>query len=208
MGIYDRDYVRREGPSFLGSITERGTVCKWLIGINVVLFIAQVVTSAPGKAWHGPVTQALALDVSRVLDGQVWRLLTAAFLHDPNDPWHILFNMLCLFWFGREMEDLYGKREFLAFYLVAALMGNLAFLLTHLSGHAVALGASGATTAVLLLFACHYPSRVVYLMGVVPLPVWLLVVISVGWDAMAWASHAQTGVAVTAHLGGAGATSS
>ena len=36
MGIYDRDYYRREGYSFLGSFSERGTICKWLIGINIV----------------------------------------------------------------------------------------------------------------------------------------------------------------------------
>src|SRR5438094_821233 len=39
MGIYDRDYYRREGQSFLGSLTERGTVCKWLIGVNVICFM-------------------------------------------------------------------------------------------------------------------------------------------------------------------------
>src|SRR6185437_2938450 len=33
MGIYDRDYVRREGSSFLGALGERGRVCKWLVGI-------------------------------------------------------------------------------------------------------------------------------------------------------------------------------
>ena len=41
MGIYDRDYYRREGPSFLGAIAERGKACKWLIGINVVCFVLQ-----------------------------------------------------------------------------------------------------------------------------------------------------------------------
>src|SRR4051794_24178561 len=42
MGIYDREYYRREGPSFLGSFTEQGKACKWIIGINVALFVVQV----------------------------------------------------------------------------------------------------------------------------------------------------------------------
>ena len=44
MGIYDREYYRREGPSFLEAITQHGRVCKWLIAINVVVFVLQLVT--------------------------------------------------------------------------------------------------------------------------------------------------------------------
>ena len=35
MGIYDREYYRREGPSFLGSLANQGAVVKWLVGINI-----------------------------------------------------------------------------------------------------------------------------------------------------------------------------
>src|SRR5262249_40804542 len=128
MGIYDRDYYRRDGPSYLGSFMERGTVCKWLIGINVVVFILQMLTRTSGVDPHterffqqeGFLTDALILNVDKVLHGQVWRLLTYAFLHDTGSIWHILFNMLFLWWFGRDVEDLYGPREFLVFYLVSA----------------------------------------------------------------------------------------
>ena len=65
MGIYDRDYVRREGPSFLGSFVERGRVCKWLVGINVVAFIVQMLTLPAGNAGNslGWFTDAFQLDV-------------------------------------------------------------------------------------------------------------------------------------------------
>ncbi len=134
MGIYDRDYVRREGPSFLGSFVERGRVCRWLIGINVVAFIVQILTlphdDVPGFGWF---TDALDLTVSGVLHGQVWRLLTYAFLHDTQSIWHILFNMLFLWWFGSDVEDLYGPREFLAFYLTAAFLGGVAYFLSSVA---------------------------------------------------------------------------
>src|SRR5438105_2965808 len=42
MGIYDREYYRKSGPSFLGSIGAPGQVCKWLIGINIAVFILQL----------------------------------------------------------------------------------------------------------------------------------------------------------------------
>ena len=47
MGINERDYVRREGPSFLGSLAGRGTICKWLIGVNVVVFRPAIVDQHP-----------------------------------------------------------------------------------------------------------------------------------------------------------------
>src|SRR5262249_44270898 len=137
MGLYDRDYYRREGPSFLGTITNTGQVCKWLIIVNIAAFIVQIVTKqqvvarfdedglliGPSLGWF---TDLFMMDGQAVLHGQVWRLLTYAFLHDVNGtfPTHILFNMLALWWFGTDVEVVYGKREFLAFYLVSAVVAG------------------------------------------------------------------------------------
>jgi len=207
MGIYDRDYYRGDGPSFLGSLVERGTVCKWLIGVNVVAFIVQLATRGAGSA-HGFFTDALILNRDAVLSGgEVWRLLTYAFLHDTNSLLHIVFNMLFLWWFGRDVEDLYGQREFLFFYLLAALLGGLAFVAVPL-GAGLCLGASGAVTAVMVLFACHYPRRTILLFFVLPVPIWALVLFEVGMDAWNFLNslghpNALT-TAVQVHLAGAG----
>jgi len=75
------------------------------------------------KTTH-PFTDALELDAPKVMDGQIWRLLTYAFLHDTQIPLHIIFNMLFLWWFGSDVEDLYGSKEFLAVYLVGAVLGG------------------------------------------------------------------------------------
>jgi membrane associated rhomboid family serine protease len=217
MGIYDRDYVRREGPSFLGSIFERGTVCMWLIGINVVAFAIQMATRSvsPDGTVDQPFTHGLDLDVQAVVfSGQLWRLLTHAFLHDGI--YHILFNMLFLWFFGRDVEDLYGPREFLAIYLVGALVSAFAFVGTSLPAllsygiNSAALGASGAVTAVLVIFAFHYPTRIIYVMFFIPVPIWLFVLVSVFMDGVGllqqfgdkYASM-HAGVAVAGHLGGA-----
>jgi len=203
MGIYDRDYYRRDGPSYLGSFLERGLICKWLIGINVVVFVLQMLTWSKNSEGYGPLTDTLSLNVKEVLHGQVWRLLTYAFLHDPRSVWHILFNMLFLWWFGTDVEDLYGPWEFLAFYLTAAVAGGLAFTVTALATGGDALGASGAVTAVLVLCAFHFPRRIIYIMFVLPVPIWLFVVGSVALDAYRWIGNTQGMVAVTCHLGGA-----
>ena len=109
MGIYDRDYYRRDGSGFM-VFTNRGAVCKWLIAINVVVFVLQVLTLPVGedRGGAGFFTNAFVLDPMLVIHGQVWRLFTYAFLHDPTQIMHILFNMLFLWWFGSDMEDLLG----------------------------------------------------------------------------------------------------
>jgi membrane associated rhomboid family serine protease len=204
MGINDRDYVRKEGPSFLGAFVERGTICKWLIGINVAVFIVQLVTSDPGA--DGPFTQALLLDVNKVVfHGEVWRLITHAFLHTPRSVWHIIFNMLFLWWFGSDVEDLYGPREFLIFYLCAAVLAGVVFSAANLMGLGgdTGLGASGAVLAVIVLCACHYPTRTIRLLFFFPMPLWVLVLIFIARDAYTLLSREETTVGVAAHLGGA-----
>ena len=211
MGIQDRAYVRREGRSYLGSFLERGKVCKWLVGINVAIFFIQLATRGgidedSGRIGVGLFTNLLDLNVQEVVfHGQVWRLLTHFFLHDVNSLWHILFNMLFLWWFGSDVEDLYGPREFLAIYLVGGLTSGVVFVLTDLlaGGYSSALGASGAVTAVLVIFALHYPTRIIYVMWFLPVPIWLFVVFTVLMDAFTLVGGFHTGVAVAGHLGGA-----
>jgi membrane associated rhomboid family serine protease len=207
MGIYDREYYRRDGPGFLGSFSERGQVCKWLIGINVVCFILQLVTLPHGQRGElGFVTDLLGLDVDAVLHGEIWRLLTYAFVHAPGIWEHIVFNMLFLWWFGSDVEDIYGSREFLAIYLLSAVLGGVAFVLTAmagLTGAGMCLGASGAVTAVMVLCALHYPTRVILLFFILPVPIWLFVGFQVLQDTFIFLSRQQTGTAVTVHLAGA-----
>jgi len=215
MGIYDRDYYRREGPSFLASFTEHGKVCKWLILINVICLVFQLLTRGRGFQFDGSdptgwFTGGFQLDVPRVLDGQVWRLLTYAFLHADHGDYfllHIVFNMLLLWWFGTDVEDLYGPREFLAVYLTSAVLGGVAFVIGRkagLSGDNTCVGASGAVMAVLVLCALHYPTRIIQLFYVLPVPIWAFVAFLVAKDLLPLLAGEPTGTAVTVHLAGAG----
>jgi membrane associated rhomboid family serine protease len=207
MGIYDREYYRGDGPSFLGTIMGQGKVTIWLIAINVVIFLLQ--WGWVDQAGHSPVTKYLELSVPAIQDGQVWRLLTYAFLH--GGPWHIFWNMLFLWWFGREVEALYGSKEFLGFYLVAALVGGLVFCIKeYLTAYqdpmyhmATAIGASGAVLAVMVLFATHFPKRIIYIWFVLPVPVWLLVAFEVVVASWYLTTGMSTTTAVAVHLGGA-----
>ena len=93
----------------------------------------------------------------------------------------------------------------MAFYLVAAVVGGLVFTIAHLIEYSggLCIGASGAVTAVLVLYALHFPRRVIYLFFLLPIPIWLFVVAVVGYDAYTLLSQQASMVAVTVHLGGA-----
>jgi membrane associated rhomboid family serine protease len=207
MGIYDREYYRREGPSFLGSLANQGKGCNWLLGLNILCFIVQMLTRPTGNNPGYPFEDWLVLIPDQVLRGEVWRLLTYAFLHSTGSIWHIVFNMLFLWWFGRQVESVVGTREFVLFYLVSAVLGGLAYMACALAGlHAMnthVLGASGAVTAVLVLAACYYPRQVIYLFFVLPVPIWGFVALNVIMDLFGLVGGQGGGVATSVHLGGA-----
>jgi len=196
MGIQDRDYYR-EGPSFLDRVGQQGATV-WLIAITCGIFFGQCV---PGS----PLVDLGIYNTEKILEGEVWRLLTAVFLH--GSIFHLFFNMLALYWTGKAMEELYGTREFVIFYLLSGIGANVLYLLTQLAGVAPpsqALGASGAVTATFILFVCHYPHARVRFWFVLPMPAWLLAILYVGYSALAgFGNPGRGGVAHLAHLGGA-----
>ncbi len=139
---------------------------------------------------------------------QPWRfytLLSYGFLHDEQGVQHILFNMLMLWMFGRELETLYGRREYLLFYLWAIVFAGLFWSISEASvgrGQAAMLGASGGISALFVLFALNYPHRQVLFMFVIPMPMWVVALMFVGHDIYG-SIYRTSNIAFTAHLAGA-----
>jgi membrane associated rhomboid family serine protease len=112
-----------------------------LIGINVLVY---VVTAAQGGGINLPGGQLFgqwALQGAAVSDGDWWRLVGAMFLH--GSVFHLLFNMLALYWLGTIIEQALGTPRFLLVYFVSGLAGS-AGALWFSSAFAVTVGASGA----------------------------------------------------------------
>jgi membrane associated rhomboid family serine protease len=152
----------------------------------------------------------LELDPTKTIEkGQLWRLVTCAFCHDRLAVWHILFNMLLLYWFGTRLERMYGSREFLLFYLGAAVCGSLAYVgLAYYTGSKVpAIGASGAVMGVMMLYVIFYPFETILLFWLIPVPLWVLLGLYVVYDlhpvllALA-GDRLYSQVAHAGHLGG------
>jgi membrane associated rhomboid family serine protease len=178
MGIYDREYYRESTrDNWSEWFGQRGTVT--LIVITVCVFLVQMFMRMPGPrgAMIDPLVGWGAFHVPLILSGEVWRLLTPIFLH--ADPIHLLFNMFVLYVFGTILEGVYGTREFVTFYLVSGLLVSVGEFVLRLSGllpiNVTSIGASGAVTALLVLFACHFPYRQLRLFFLIPIPAWLLV---------------------------------
>ena len=215
MGIQDRDYYRHEGPSIFDALIPSGLVCRWLIGINVGIWCLQEIAFSsaqlPGdelgfQRSAGWVTDWLILDTGKVLHGPLWRLLTFAFLHSVTDFYHILFNMIFLWWFGSDVEQLYGRKEFLAVYLLSAVLGGIAFEVWDLALHGAqgrCLGASGAVTTLLILCACHFPHRIIYMFLLLPVPIWFFALFNLAKDLWITLSNQHSQVAAIVHLAGA-----
>lgn len=202
MGIQDRDYYR-DGPGFLDRVGQQGGTV-WLIAITVGVFFGQVLSSVPGRFAGGPLVQYGAYDANKILDGEVWRLLTAVFLH--GGLWHLFFNMFTLHWAGGRLEEMRGSRELVLFYLIGGVCANLFYLLVQLAGLAPmhpAIGASGAVTAALVVFACFYPHAQLRIYFILPIPAWLAVLLFVGLDCMFGFGNMGGNIAYFVHIGGA-----
>ena len=165
-----------------------------LLVATVAVYVVQII----------PTIGDIVLDLGslipfRVFAGaQVWRLVTYLFLHDPRGPWHLVFNMLALWMFGIEIENLWGTRTFVLFYLGS---GIGAGLLSFVMWHNPIIGASGAVLALLTVYAFYFPQRRVLMFFIFPMPVWLAVAI-IGFISLAGSMSGPGGIAHLTHLGG------
>ncbi|MSR32260.1 MAG: rhomboid family intramembrane serine protease [Gemmataceae bacterium] len=209
MGIYDRDYYKTPPTPFLEFGIGGVSICKILIFSNIALFILQLLTREGNPAFseRGQVADWLILIPKLVWEGEIWRVFTYGFLHSVSNPFHIVVNLLVLWFFGKEIENCLGSLEFLLFYCFSVLAGGLVFVLgVSLNIHSSltpCLGASGGVTAVLILYACWFPSRTVLLFFVIPMPIWALAILFVAMDAFSLLTQNHQGVAVDVHLAGA-----
>ncbi len=134
---------------------------------------------------------------------EVWQLITYQFMH--GGFFHIAINMFILWMFGIEIENLWGSKKFLLFYLTAGVIGGLfqillsPVLIGGLSGPTI--GASGAIMGVMVVFGILFPNRLIYLYFLIPIKVKYFIIVLVLIEIFAVNSGGN--VAHLAHVGGA-----
>lgn len=129
-----------------GAALKRHPATWTLAATCVAVYIAEVAAGGdPGQlVGQGPVSPVVArgaLVPQLVLQGEVWRMVTAGFIH--FDFTHILFNLVGLVYGGRWCEERFGSARMLAIFILAVVVGDVAALLTTLDSHTITAGASG-----------------------------------------------------------------
>ena len=131
-----------------------------------------------------------------------WQVVTYGFLHfDFN---HLFFNMLGLWMFGGELEQVWGQKRFVVFFFASVIAAALTQLLVNavLGSGAPTVGASGGLFGLLLAFAMIFPNRIILLFFVIPMKAKWLVVLYGVLELYQGVYVMNDGVAHFAHLGG------
>lgn len=143
-------------------ISDLPPVVKNLLIINALVFLLQLF------AENSPYEEIVAYGQLMPFNSgffKIWQPITYMFMHGGWS--HIFFNMFTLWMFGRILENFWGSKRFLQFYIICGVAAGAAHLLTS-DGSAV--GASGAIMGLMAAFAYLFPNTELYLMFI-PIPV-------------------------------------
>jgi len=146
-----------------------------LIFINVTVFILITFVAIIGFLLNNQEIPVKALNIFAVPSSvgslllRPWTLITYMFLH--KDIWHILFNMLWLFWFGKIFLEYLDQRKLVAVYLLGGISGAVVYILSFnifpafagVVSESVAIGASASVIAIVVAIAAYVPDYTVQL---------------------------------------------
>ena len=164
---------------------------QWILALNIGVYFLQLTLFGSDAVYS-----ALALDPAR-FPSAWWTVGTYMFVH----AWlaHLAFNMFTLWMFGPRLEQEWGTRSFVQFYLWCGLGGAIAHL--ALAQHSAVIGASGAISGVLVAYALRWPDEEVYLFGVIPMKSRWLVAALLAMNVI-FALSPSSRIDWTAHVGG------
>lgn len=190
----------------VGSYPRIVRVTSVLIALNVAVFLLWQISDPSDD---GFMARNFLVSGVALREGRWWTLVTSVFSHFAL--LHIFLNMYVLRSFGAVMEQSLGRARFLRFYLGAGIVASLCHCLVsaYLLGQPglPALGASGAISGVVLLFALVYPRQRLLFFGLLPAPAIWGALLFVGMDAWGLLQQVRGSggmpIGYGAHLGGA-----
>ncbi len=194
-------------PSFFGGgFSFFPSVIKTLIISNVVVFLLMILSqnfTIGGANLYNVLMRYFALMPFGTGLFLPWQLVTYLFMH--GGLFHLFFNMFILWMFGMELENMWGSKKFLTFYLLCGAGAGLIhlFISPIFSGMAPTIGASGAVYGVLLAFAMMFPDRMIFLYFLFPVKAKYFVGFLIILGLFMGISGTRDGIAHFAHLGGA-----
>jgi membrane associated rhomboid family serine protease len=199
MALADRDWNSRSFYSS-GSLPKG---VKWLLIINCAIFVLEFFSA--GTQYFAPFRILGLVPRSFLESFALWQIFTYMFLHAPGDLTHILFNMLTLYWIGVSLEQTWGTRRFLRYYILCGLgAGASVVLLNYLFGtpDVWTIGASGAIYGLLLAFGVLFPDAQMLFMFLFPMKAKHMVILLGAISFLLTFRATGGGVSHVAHLGG------
>jgi membrane associated rhomboid family serine protease len=175
---------------------------KWLLIANIAIFVIYFFAA---RTDYGPYFAPFYLDPRDVVGGlALWQLVTYLFLHDPGGFSHVLFNMLSLWMFGKDLEETWGTREFLKYYFLCGVGAGVCVVLADIlfGGAGQTIGASGAIYGLLGAFGYLFPTRQVLFSFLFPIQAKYFVMILGAIAFMSSLAAPGGPVSHLAHLGG------
>jgi membrane associated rhomboid family serine protease len=183
-----------------------------LIIINVIIWLFIRILAVFFDLFNTDVTEsilkwlAVPADPVRFLT-RPWTILSYMFLH--YDIWHILFNMLWLYWFGRIFLEYLSEKQLLGVYLLGGLAGAALYMISFnvfpkfqgIYLRSIALGASASVMAIVIAISTYVPNYRIHLLLIGPVKIVYIAIASVVLDILMIRSGNSGGH--LAHLGGA-----
>jgi membrane associated rhomboid family serine protease len=194
MAIGSRSYAR----SYLSNSGLPPGV-KWLLIANTAVFLIQFLSF--GRL-DGLFAYMALVPIAVVKGFYIWQLVTYMFLH--VGILHLVFNMLALWMFGKELEQTWGTDRFLRFYFICGVLSGACVVLANLlfgNPQSATVGASGAIYGILAASAALWPDRIILYSFLFPMKMKWFVLI-VGAIAFFNSRNLNSGVSDIAHLTG------
>lgn len=196
------------------------TIVKHLLIINVLMFLAYITLTR----FHIDLNDILGLHFFKASDFRIYQLVTYMFMH--GNFGHLFFNMFALWMFGNTLENIWGSKRFLLFYMVCGIGAGLCqelvqyiqyatslaqYETVNMSGRIISMdsylnmmttvGASGAIYGLLLAFGMMFPDSRIYLYFLFPIKAkWFVIGYAVLELILGF--QGMDNVAHFAHLGG------
>ena len=206
--LEDRDYMRQPESRDSGWSSRFNFQWSWTVALlvaYVIVFIGEQAMArfAPGNGYFG----YLALSRDGLAHGYYWQLITYQFMHAG---WlHLLLNCWAIYVFGREMEEVFGGKRFLALVFSSGIVGGVCQMLTAILWPQLfdspVVGASAGAFGLVAAFAAVFPDRELTMLIFYFIPIQLraktLLVFSAVL-AVVGIVHPIDNMANAAHLGG------
>lgn len=170
------------------------TAVKHLLIINALVFAADYVLKRQGIF----IDNYLALFSMGSGYFKFWQPLSYMFMHANFS--HIFFNMFNLWMFGAALENLWGTKRFVVYYLLCGIGAGL--LYSFIPGMHITVGASAAVYGLLLAFGMTFPNEYIYLYFLMPIKTKWFITGMIAIEILQGVFYSYDGVAHFAHLGG------